>query len=204
MILETVVVGALQVNCYILACAPKSDALIIDPGDQVQKINAVLKKNQLRCALVINTHGHYDHIGCDDEFGTSIYVHKLDLPMLKSADKNLSSSFSLAYNVKSDIKEIEEKEVIKLDCIELEVLHLPGHTPGGIGLLMKSPYKDIVFTGDTLFFHGVGRYDLDGGSRNLLEKSIKEKLFVLPDDTIVYPGHGPRTTIGSEKKQGII
>ena len=94
---------------------------------------------------------------------------------------------------------MEDKEIIKLECLELEVLHLPGHTPGGIGLLMKKPQTDIVFTGDTLFYHGVGRYDLPGGSEQILDKSIREKLFILPAETRVYPGHGPATTIGKEK-----
>jgi len=199
MILETVIVGPMQVNCYILACAEAGEAIIIDPGDQAPKIKAVLDKHKLRPSIVINTHGHYDHIRGDDEFGVCVYAHKQDLAMLKNAGKNLSASFALPYKVKSEIKALEDKEIIKLDCLELEVLHLPGHTPGGIGLLMKKPQADIVFTGDTLFYHGVGRCDLPEGSQYLLNKSIKERLFVLSGQTKVYPGHGPATTIGREK-----
>ena len=203
MIIETVVVGSLEVNCYILACAESREAIIIDPGDQYLKINMVLKKHKLKPAMVINTHGHYDHIGCDDEFDVAVYAHELDFPMLKYAQKNLSSNFSSAYNVKSEIKPLQDKEVIKLDCLELEVMHLPGHTRGGIGILMKKPQADIVFTGDTLFASGIGRYDLEGGSRSQLEKAIKERLFVLPSETVVYPGHGPSTTIGEEKDNNL-
>ncbi|MDD5281155.1 MAG: MBL fold metallo-hydrolase [Candidatus Omnitrophica bacterium] len=199
MILETVNVGPMQVNCYILACLEGGQAIIIDPGDQAHKIKAVLDRYHLSPAMVINTHGHYDHIGSDDEFGVGVYVHKQDLVMLEDAEKNLSAVFSLPYKVKSEIKILEDKEIIKFDCFELEVLHLPGHTPGGIGLLMKSPETDIVFTGDTLFYQGVGRYDLPGGSERLLEKSIRERLFTLPIETKVYPGHGASTTIGREK-----
>jgi glyoxylase-like metal-dependent hydrolase (beta-lactamase superfamily II) len=199
MILETVNVGGMRVNCYILACARGAQAIIIDPGDQAAKIRAVLAKHQLKPAMVINTHGHYDHIGADDEFGVLVYVHKKDLPMLLDAQKNLSASFSTAYKVNSEIKTLEDKEIIKLDCLELEVIHLPGHTPGGIGLLMKKPRQDIVFTGDTLFCQGVGRWDLPGGSRQMLEQAIRERLFVLPDDTRAYPGHGEATTIAGEK-----
>ena len=199
MILETVNVGPMQVNCYILACAEASEAIIIDPGDQARKIRAVLDKYKLSPAMIINTHGHYDHIGSDDEFGVSVYVHKQDLAMLEDARKNLSASFAVPYKVKSGIKTLEDGEVIKLDCLELEVLHLPGHTPGGIGLLMKKPQTDIVFTGDTLFYQGVGRYDLPGGSEQLLDKSIRGKLFILPAETKVYPGHGAPTTIGRER-----
>ena len=199
MILETVGVGPMQVNCYILSCAEGKPAIIIDPGDEVNKIRAVLEKHKLKPEMVINTHGHYDHIGCDDEFGADIYVHKQDLPMLIDAGKNLSASYSSAYKVSSEIKILEDKQIIKLDCLELEVMHLPGHTLGGIGLLMKKPQTGIVFTGDTLFCRGIGRYDLPGGSRQSLEKSIKERLFALPVDTKVYPGHGAPTTIGKEK-----
>ncbi len=199
MILETVDVGPMQVNCYILACADGAQAIIIDPGDQAAKIRAVLDKHRLIPAMVINTHGHYDHIGNDDEFGVAVYVHKKDLPMLLDARKNLSASFSLAYKVNAQIKTLEDKEIIKLDCLELEVIHLPGHTLGGIGLLMKKPQTDILFTGDTLFCQGVGRSDLPGGSQQLLEEAIRERLFVLPVATKVYPGHGSTTTIGREK-----
>ena len=149
--------------------------------------------------MVINTHGHYDHIGCDDEFGVDVYAHKQDLAMLKDADLNFSASFSFPYTVKSEIIALEDKQVIKLDCLELETIHLPGHTPGGVALLMRRPQTGIVFTGDTLFCQGVGRTDLPGGSQPQLEKSIKERLFILPDGTKVYPGHGTTTTIGEEK-----
>jgi glyoxylase-like metal-dependent hydrolase (beta-lactamase superfamily II) len=193
----------MQVNCYVLACGKKREAIIIDPGDQAQKINLVLKKHELKPALVINTHGHYDHIGSDDDFGVKIYVHKLDLEMLQRADKNLSAFFSTAYTVGSEIKTVEDSEIIKLDCLELEVIHLPGHTPGGIGLLLKKPQTGIIFTGDTLFCQGIGRYDLEGSSRQHLEKAVKERLFILPPQTVVYPGHGRSTTIGDEKNNNL-
>jgi glyoxylase-like metal-dependent hydrolase (beta-lactamase superfamily II) len=189
----------MQVNCYILACAESKSAIIIDPGAEVDKIQAILDRYHLTPAMVINTHGHYDHIGGDDKFGISVHVHKQDSEMLKDAKKNLSALFSLPCKVASQINLLEDKEIIKMDCFELEVLHLPGHTQGGIGLLMKKPEKGIVFTGDTLFFQGVGRYDLPGGSEQSLQKSIAEKLFTLPAETKVYPGHGPATTIGREK-----
>ena len=199
MILETVNVSPMQVNCYILACAQAGQAVIIDPGDQARKINAVLDKHKLRPSMVINTHGHYDHIGCDDKFGVPVYAHKQELVMLTDPALNLSASFSWPYKVKSEIISLEDKQVITLDCLELEVMHLPGHTPGGIALLMKKPRTDIIFTGDTLFCQGVGRTDLPGGNQLELEKSIRERLFVLPDATRVYPGHGAPTTIGDER-----
>ncbi len=202
MILETVNVGALEVNCYVLAGSPGGRAIIIDPGDQGAKIRAALDKYKLKPAVVINTHGHYDHIGSDDDFGVTVYVHKNDLPMLLDARKNLSAAFgSSAYKVSSPIKTLADGDIIRLDELELEVIHLPGHTPGGIGLVMKKPQTDIVFTGDTLFCMGVGRWDLPGGSQKALEEGIREKLFSLPPATKVYPGHGSATTIGREKER---
>lgn len=204
MILEIIKVGEMQVNCYILACAENGQALIIDPGDEAAKIKAVLAKHKLKPAMVINTHGHYDHIGCDDEFGVKVYAHKNDLPMLLDARKNLSASFSEAYKVSSAIKTLEDHEIIKLDCLELEVIHLPGHTPGGIGLLMKKPQSDIIFTGDTLFRRGIGRWDLPGGSQQSIQAAIRDRLFILPTGTKVYPGHGASSSIGEEKDSGMI
>jgi glyoxylase-like metal-dependent hydrolase (beta-lactamase superfamily II) len=190
----------MQVNCYILACAENSDALIIDPGQQERKIKAVLNQYKLKPALIINTHGHYDHICCDDQFAVPVYVHAADQNMLKDPELNLSASFSEPYSVNSEIRILKDKQMIKLDCIELEVIHTPGHSPGGIALLMKNPQDDILFTGDTLFCQGVGRSDLPGGDQGMLESSLKEKLFALPDNVIIYPGHGPASTIGEERK----
>lgn len=199
MILEVVNVGAMQVNCYIIAMEPNSKAIIIDPGDEKHKIDRALKKHGLTVGLIINTHGHVDHIGCDDKFGVPVYIHSQDAPMLKDSQLNMSAFVTPAFTVKSSVKTLEEKDKLELDEIELEVIHTPGHTPGGISLLMKKPKDNILFTGDSLFFHTIGRSDLPGGSNEALVKSIKEKLFKLRDDTAVYPGHGPSSTIGEEK-----
>ncbi|MEW6101053.1 MAG: MBL fold metallo-hydrolase [Candidatus Omnitrophota bacterium] len=200
MIFETVVVGPMQVNCYILAFEQDSAALIIDPGDQCRKIREVLDRHKLKPGLVINTHGHYDHIGCDDKFGVPVYIHAKDAALLKDPGLNLSSMFSLGYSVKNKIIEVKDSQKLTLNGITLKVLHTPGHTPGGISLLLEKPENKIVFTGDTLFLRGIGRSDLAGGSQEQLLGSIKEKLLNLSDDTLVYPGHGPSSTIGEERK----
>ena len=200
MILETINVGPMEVNCYILAPKEGDQAIIIDPGDQPAKINQVLAKFKLKPAFIINTHGHYDHIGADDKFGIPVYIHKDDSIFLKNARLNLSAFFSIAYNVESEIKILQDNEIIEFGNIQLKVLHIPGHTPGGIALHMVKPTSKIVFTGDTLFCQGIGRSDLEGGSEPLLIKSIKEKLLNLSDDTVIYPGHGPSSTIGEEKE----
>ncbi|MDD4894298.1 MAG: MBL fold metallo-hydrolase [Candidatus Omnitrophica bacterium] len=200
MILEAVSVGPMQVNCYILALAPDEKAVIIDPGDEKRKIEQALKKHNLTPGFIINTHGHIDHIGCDDKFGVPVYIHRDDVPMLGDPKLNLSVLFANDCSIKSEIRALEDKDNIELGQIQLEVIHTPGHTLGGISLLMKKPKDNILFTGDSLFFHSIGRSDLPGGSSELLMKSIKDKLFKLRDDTIVYPGHGPSSTIGEEKK----
>jgi len=200
MILETVCVGPMEVNCYILASRNNSRAIIIDPGDQERKIRQVLNKYQLSPGLIINTHGHYDHIGCDDKFGAPIYIHRQDLTFLKDPGLNLSGIFASPCEVKSEIKTLEDKQTIELDGIQLQVMHVPGHTPGGIALILKEPTDKIVFTGDSLFCQGIGRSDLSGGDESLLIKSVKEKLLTLSDDTVIYPGHGPNSTIGAEKR----
>ncbi len=200
MILETICVGSMQVNCYILAENTDSQAIIIDPGSEDNKIKHVLKKHKLKPAFIINTHGHIDHIGCDDAFEVPIYIHRQDLALLKNPQLNLSTFLVSPFSVKSKIKVLEDKEKIELGQICLEVLHTPGHTPGGICLLMRRPSDKILFSGDTLFYHGIGRTDFPGADEGLLIKSIEEKLLNLADDTIVYPGHGPSSTIGEEKK----
>lgn len=200
MILEAVIVGPMEVNCYILAAKENSQALIIDPGAEERKIRKVLDKHKLTPAFIVNTHGHYDHIGCDDSFGVPVYVHAQDAALLRDPQLNLSGLFAYAYSVKSEIRTVEEDEVIELGDIQLKVKHIPGHTPGGMALIMQKPADKIAFTGDTLFCQSIGRSDLAGGDGAQLVRAIKEKLLILPDDTAVYPGHGPASTIGEEKR----
>lgn len=202
MILETVEVGLLQVNCYIIAAADSTEAIIIDPGDEEEKIRKVLDKHCLRAASVINTHGHIDHIGCDDKFGVPVYIHEDDMPLLRDPETNLSdflgTPFALSQGCR--IKPLKESDVIGSGDIKLKVIHTPGHTKGGISLFWDNPDKKVIFTGDSLFHNTIGRTDFAGASEAVLIKSIKTKLFSLPPDTIVCPGHGPKSTIGNEIK----
>ncbi len=200
MILDSLSVGYTQANCYILAKDKNCQAVIIDPGDEEGRIKKLLKKYNLTAGLIINTHGHIDHIGCDDKFGLPVYIHTDDKALLDDAGLNLSAVFTAPFIVKTEVKILKDKDKIELDGIRLEVIHVPGHTPGGIALLMKSPKDNIVFTGDTLFYHSIGRTDFPGGSTRLIIKSIKEGLLTLPDETVIYPGHGPLSSIAEEKK----
>ncbi len=200
MILETVVVGPMQVNCYVVAREANAGAIIIDPGDDEEKIRKVLDKYRLKPGMVINTHGHIDHIGCDDKFDVEVYIHSRDAVLLRDPELNLSSFLARFFSVKSKIHALEDKENITLDKIQLKVIHVPGHTPGGIALLMQKPQGEVLFTGDSLFCQGIGRTDFAGGDGKLLIGSIKARLLGFAADTIIYPGHGPSSTIGEEKK----
>ena len=190
-------VGELEVNCYILSSEKTKNAILVDPGDDYPKIKAFLEKQKLMPRFILHTHGHFDHIGADNEFGLPVYAHRLDAELLQSPKKNLSDSFSSSFQVNAEIHILEDKETVSLDELSLEVIHTPGHTPGGICL--KS--GNVIFTGDTLFAGGIGRTDFPGASEERLIQSIEERLMVFPDETLIYPGHGPSSTIGRERKR---
>lgn len=201
MIFEKIIVGAMQVNCYIVADDDAKKAVVIDPGDDVDAIKAILKKHTLVVAAVVNTHGHLDHIGSDADFEAPIYIHALDEDCLLDGSKNLSSWLGAPFTITSDkITPVKDGDTIRAGSISLEVIHTPGHTRGGMCLLLKDNKPPMLFSGDTLFCQSVGRTDLPGSSTEALLESIQKKLFTLPDDTLVYPGHGPSSTIGSEKR----
>ncbi len=190
-------VGELEVNCYILSSEKTKNAILIDPGDDYPKIKSFLEKQKLSPSFVLHTHGHFDHIGADNEFGLPVYVHRLDAELLLNSKQNLSDFFSSSFQVKSQIHSLEDKETVSLDELNLEVIHTPGHTPGGICL--KS--GNVIFTGDTLFAGGIGRTDFPGASEERLIRSIEDRLMGFPDETVIYPGHGPSSTIGRERKR---
>ena len=189
----------MEVNASRRASSVGSQAIIIDPGSQEAKITGILARHRLQPAFVVNTHGHIDHIGSDDCFAVPVYVHRNDKDLLLNPKLNLSSFLTSPFSVKSEIKTLEDEEVIRLQDLELKVLHTPGHTPGGTSLLLTKPKNKILFSGDTLFCQGIGRTDFAGADPDTLIQSIKTKLLVLPEDTLVLPGHGPSSSIGEEK-----
>lgn len=194
--IDIIPVGHMQANCYVVSSQSTKNAIIIDPGDEYGVIKKFLEKKGLSAKFILHTHGHIDHIQADNEFNLPVYVHKGDLPLLLEPEKNLSSFFGNPFKVKLAPKTLQDGEAVVLDDLKLEVLHTPGHTPGGICLRSDK----AVFTGDTLFAGSIGRTDFPGASQDELLKSIRDKLLNLPDNTIVYPGHGPASTIGREKK----
>ncbi|MBL7081560.1 MAG: MBL fold metallo-hydrolase [Candidatus Omnitrophica bacterium] len=194
MILKTVVVGSMQANCYIFGSDKTKDVVVIDPGDDYEKISTCL--NGLNAKYVINTHGHIDHIGANTRFNLPILIHRLDNQLLKNPQLNLSFLLGFPFSSPEASRLLEEADTIRAGEISLEVIHTPGHTPGGICL----KYDNLIFTGDTLFKEGIGRTDLPYGSQSDLMNSIKKKLLVYGDEVTIYPGHGPQSTIGEEKR----
>ncbi len=189
-----VVAGELQTNCYILIDIKSKVCAIIDPGGGYQKIKDLITARDLTPSFIINTHGHADHIMANEKFNLPVYIHKADAVFLTDPNKNLSINGFIMERKPNRF--LEDGDVIKLGLLDIKVIHTPGHTPGGVCLLCNG----VLFSGDTLFASGIGRTDLPGGNLDKLLESIKGKLFRLDDNIIVYPGHGPATTIGREKR----
>lgn len=200
--IDHLILGAFETNCYILRSAESAkDCLVIDTGLQDDQLVEFLKQHNLNPVAVVLTHGHPDHaagVGALRESFPEIkvYIHKLDAEMLTAEQSNFGLLMGGTSGTGPADIMIEDECVIEQADIKLQVLHTPGHTSGGICLYSED--EGVVFTDDTLFADSVGRTDLGGNMAQLI-KSIKEKLFTLPDDTKVYPGHGPVTTIAHEK-----
>lgn len=195
MVIEKIVVGEFQTNCYVVGCEKTGKGFIIDPGDEYERITEVVKKLEIEPSFIINTHGHMDHIKDDDKFNLPVYIHLKDIDCLTEPARNLSQlfGFSLTLNVKS--LSVEEGDILQAGRLSFQVLHTPGHSPGSICLKCGN----VLFTGDTLFCGGYGRTDLPGGDEKTLFNSIRTRLLILPDETVIYPGHGPSSTIGKER-----
>jgi len=200
MIIKTIVVGPLDVNCYIFGCEDTKVAAIIDPGDNADEIIKVIDKEGLKPEFIINTHAHFDHIGgvkaIQEHFKIDFFLHKEDLFLVENASEQ-ATAFGLSPISKPDVnKFVNNGDKISLGDKVINVIHTPGHSPGGVCYHVDNN----VFVGDTMFASSIGRTDLPGGSYETLISSIKERLFPLGDSTTVYPGHGPSTTIENERE----
>lgn len=197
---KLVVVGPLDTNCYLVYCDETLDCAVIDPGAEAERIFPLVVELELKPVIILNTHGHIDHIGANkdvkDKFNVPLCIHSLDSPLLEKIQEFELSFFLGAKESPPADRLLEDKDTIRFGKSSLRVVHTPGHTPGSVSFLGDG----IVFSGDTLFFGGVGRTDLPGGSTKDLEKSIREKILTLPPETIVLPGHGPMTSVGEEKE----
>lgn len=194
--------GSFQTNCYILIDEKTNQAVVIDPGSEPERLIKELNGLKADVKAVLLTHGHGDHIGAVEALrkatGAPLYVHELDAAMLGDANRNLSSFTGEALACKESEHLVKEGDIIQVgEEIKLEVFFTPGHTQGGVCYYAKD--QGLLFAGDTLFAESIGRTDFPGGSYATLIQNIKDKLMTLPDETRVFPGHGPETTIGWEK-----
>ena len=201
MVLIRLVVGPLQVNCFILADEKTKETVVIDPGDDAQEILKIIKDKGLKVKYLVNTHGHFDHVGANkalkDATGAELLIHEGDAQLMAAAPKQAHTfGMSSAASPNAD-RYVKHGDVITAGEVSLKVLHTPGHSTGGISLLGQG----MVFTGDALFAGSIGRSDLPGGDLKTLLRSIKANLMTLPDDTRVFCGHGPATTIGDERNE---
>lgn len=200
MIIQELAVGPIMANCFIVGCEETKQAAVIDPGDEADRILMKLSESNLTVKTIINTHGHFDHVGANKRMkevtGAELLIHGLDAPMLTQLTMAAASFGLAAENSPPADRELADGDTISFGSITLSVIHTPGHTPGGISLFTG---KD-VFVGDTLFAGSIGRTDFPGGDYDTLIRSIQQKLFPLGDDVTAHCGHGPSTTIGYEKR----
>lgn len=201
MIFRGLSVGMMDSNCYIIGCEETREGAIVDPGADAKRILKKVEELGLKIVAVILTHGHIDHIGAladvREATGAPVMIHADDAPQLTDAGKNLSVYVGSKVSTKAADRLLQDNDKIEVGKITLEVIHTPGHTRGGISIKCA---PEILITGDTLFAGSIGRSDFPGGNHVQLISSIKTKLLIFPDETRVYPGHGPSSTIGEEKR----
>lgn len=201
MILMGMEISSMGENCYVVGCEETREVAVIDPGGNARGIVNLLNENDLKAIYIINTHGHIDHIGGNrgvkEATGAQILIHEEDAKMLVNPASNFSFLMGTKVTSPPADRFIKEGDKIKIgNTVELEVIHTPGHSLGGVCLKAG----DVIFVGDTLFQGSIGRTDFPGGSYKQLIKMIKEKLLCYGDEVIAYPGHGPATTIGFERQ----
>lgn len=202
MIVKALALGPFGTNCYVVGSPSTRLGMIIDPGAEAEAIVGMVRQTGLSISLIVLTHAHVDHIGAlssvKKQTKAQFALHEMEKRVLSFSANEALGFFNLGSFEPPPQPDrlLKDGDRIKVGDLDFEVLHTPGHSPGGICLLGDG----VVFSGDTLFNYGIGRTDFPGGSYKQLIKSIRDKLMVLPDDTIVYPGHGPATTIGEERR----
>lgn len=197
----TMQLGMLATNCYLVANEETGELVIIDPADEAERIIARVRQMNARLVAILLTHGHFDHIGAvtslQKTFAIPVCAMTEEQELLQNAQKNLSGLYGKPVMVQAD-RFLRDGEKVQLAGFSFAVLHTPGHTVGGCCYYCKE--EQVLFSGDTLFHGSVGRTDFPTGSMGMLHDSIHRKLFVLPAETAVYPGHGEATDIAYEKR----
>lgn len=203
MIHEILPVGMLQCNCSILGDEASREAIVVDPGDDIVDVERILAKHKLKVIAIVITHAHIDHVAgakkLKDSTGAPVYLNSNDAELLQALDVQaqwLGVPTPQRVEVDTDAR---DGVVLRLGTDDIQVLHTPGHTQGSVSLYL--PQQAKLIAGDTLFCESIGRTDLPGGDGRQILRSIKAKLLVLPEETAVYPGHGPSTTIGREAER---
>lgn len=198
---EKFVTGIISTNCYIVQNEETKEAVFIDPAAFPKSMRNYIREERLDMKAILLTHGHFDHImGIDailEEYDIPVYVHEEEEELIKSPTLNLSNTYTNGYTF-TKAKYIKDGQVLKYAGYDFQVIHTPGHTSGGVCYYVES--ENTLFSGDTLFYTSVGRADFATSSMSALVRSIREKLMVLPDETVVYPGHMSATTIEHERK----
>jgi len=200
LIIRELAVGPIQANCFILGCEETQNAVVIDPGGDTDRILMTLAQEKLKVIYILNTHGHFDHVAGNRKMkevtGAKLMIHPLDAPMLDQLSIGAAAFGLSAENSPPADEDLNDGDTLKFGNHELKVVHTPGHSPGGVAFAIQN----YLFVGDTLFAGSIGRTDLPGGDFNTLITNVKTKLFAYDDSTTVFCGHGPKTTIGTEKK----
>ncbi|MBH1939532.1 MBL fold metallo-hydrolase [Mobilitalea sibirica] len=199
--MKTLVLGMIQTNCYIISNTQSKEAIVIDPAAEAVKIIDYLKTNNLICKAILLTHGHFDHILAAKELSelteAKIHAHEAEAKLLSDPALNASSLMGRATSLTADVL-LKDQEILTIAGFILKVIHTPGHTAGGVCYYFEE--QGCLISGDTLFRESVGRTDFPTGDGQLLIESILNKLMLLEDKTLIYPGHGMSTTVGYEKE----
>jgi len=204
MVIEQIIVGHMSVCCYLLGDEATKEAVLVDPTSDFEKINAIIDRYGFKITKIINTHGHFDHIGGNRYYikktGARLLIHEADYFYLGKNVNRLIEFFKGGRSIKHEVELLHDGDIITVGNTEIEVIHTPGHSPGSICLY----FKGNIFTGDTLFTEGTGRTDFAGGCGETILKSIKGRILSLPDETIIWPGHHygrfPVSTVKEQKR----
>lgn len=196
-------VSLFATNCYLVMNEESKEGFLIDPGGQEERILAVLKEKEVKLVAIYLTHGHLDHMMAAErireEYGVPVYCYAAEIAVLSDPEQNLSDRFSRHSYVLDGVNPLLDGAEFLTAGIRVKLIHTPGHTPGGCCYYL--PEEGILFSGDTLFCRSIGNTGFPGGSMAVLANSIREKLYALPEETVVYAGHGEETDIGSEKRE---